>query len=136
MPAALKDFYESDRQVFEQKDALYQEKLPENNKGSTYTGAPTGLSQPFPYWRRLSGDQSVASAAMQSVKHISRSIQPDNGIVKSAISEIYKILEQMEKGKPLVACYGTSRENGLWTWGKRSVKQLRLQTRQPTAALM
>jgi hypothetical protein len=63
---------------------------------------------------------------MQSVKHISRSIQPDNGIVKSAISEIYKILEQMEKGKPLVACYGTSRENGLCTWGKRSVKQLRL----------
>ena len=57
---------------------------------------------------------------------ISRSIQPDNGIVKSAISEIYKILEQMEKGEFLAACYGTSRENGLWTWGKRSVKQLRL----------
>ena len=39
----------------------------------------------------------------------------------------------MEKGEFLAACYGTSRENGLWTWGKRSVKQLRL---QPTAALM
>lgn len=36
--AALKDLYESDRQVFEQKDALYQENLPENNKGSTSCG--------------------------------------------------------------------------------------------------
>ena len=123
--AALKDLYESDRQVFEQKDALYQEKLPENNKGSTYTGSPTGLSQSFPDYRRLPGDQNVASAALQHVKHIDN-VSPDKEKIKSAVSEIRKILEQMEKGKPLVACYGTSRENGLWTWGKRSVKQLRL----------
>ena len=122
---ALKDLYESDSQVFEQRDVLYQEELSEK-KGLASVKSPTDLSQTSPYYRRLPGDQSVASATMQSVKHISRSIQPDNGIVKSAISEIYKILEQMEKGEPLVACYGTSRENGLWTWGKRSVKQLRL----------
>ena len=99
---ALRDLYESDQSVFEQRDVLYQEELSGNKKGLTYTESLTGLSQAFPDYRKLPGDQSVAGAALQYVKRIIN-IQPDNEIVKSAISEIYKILEQMENGEHIPA---------------------------------
>lgn len=94
---ALRDLYESDQKVFAQRDALYQGDLEENKKGPTYTGSSTGLSQSFPDYRRLTGDQKIASAALQYVKHIENNISPDKEKVKSAVSEIRKILRRLGK---------------------------------------
>ena len=74
-----------------------------NEKSSTVAKSSGGISHSFPDYRGLPSDeQSLASAALHFVKH-SINITHKNNIVKTAISEIEKILENIKAGKHLPA---------------------------------
>ena len=59
-----------------------------NKKNSAVARSSTGLSQSFPDYRGLAGDEKIiASAALQSAKH-SYNIAPNNTEVQNAIRKI------------------------------------------------
>ena len=68
----------------------------QKQKNSTVARSLTGLSQPFPDYRGLAdNEQSIASAALQYVEHITN-VVPNNNIVNRAIGEIKKFLEKIK----------------------------------------
>jgi hypothetical protein len=77
------------------------EQKSKKQKSSTFAKSSTGLSRPFPDYRGLAdNEQSIASAALQYVEHITN-IAPSNNIVNRAIGEIKKFLEKIKDGQHL-----------------------------------
>lgn len=71
----------------------FQGMVGEQKKGSTDAGSSVGLSQSFPDYRGLPGDeQSLAGAASQFVEHLIR-IQPKSSFVKPTLEKINKKLQ-------------------------------------------
>ena len=80
---------------------LQTEQDNKKQKSSTVAKSSTGLSQPFPDYRGLAGDEKlIASAAFQYVEHITN-VAPSNNIVNRAIGEIKKFLEKIKDGQRL-----------------------------------
>ena len=86
---------------FSKAGDLQTEQESKKQKNSTVAKSSTGLSQPFPDYRGLTGDEKlIASAALQYVEHITN-IAPSNNIVNRAIGEIKKFLEKIKDGQHL-----------------------------------
>ena len=81
----------------------FQGMVGEQKKGSTNAGSSVGLSQSFPDYRGLAGDeQSLAGAASQFVEHLIN-IQPKGSFVKPPLEKINKKLQEIAEGKHIPA---------------------------------
>ena len=81
----------------------FQGMVGEQKKGPTNAGSSVGLSQSFPDYRGLAGDeQSLAGAASQFVEHLIN-IQPKGSFVKPPLEKINKKLQEIAEGKHIPA---------------------------------